>query len=186
MLAAVPSCGVIRAVMCPACLQAAGRARTERWKFLHSPSSATRDPGPPMTSSSMTAARSQYLLELLDQVPDPRKRRGRRHPLAGLLGEVFCHLRHRCVEPGQSRAAQAARRRRRPRGRRPPPPFLDPSRDRLRGQRWRDGTAARRIGPAAHQVDPPMCPPGSRPPRPAGGPGRWRARGARPPRWPPR
>jgi hypothetical protein len=34
----------------------------------------------------MTAARSQYLLELLDQIPDPRKRRGRRHPLAGLLG----------------------------------------------------------------------------------------------------
>ena len=40
---------------------------------------------PPMTSSSITAARSQYLLELLAQVPDPRKRRGRRHPLAGLL-----------------------------------------------------------------------------------------------------
>ena len=33
----------------------------------------------------MTAARSQYLLDLLAQVPDPRKRRGRRHPLAGLL-----------------------------------------------------------------------------------------------------
>jgi hypothetical protein len=33
----------------------------------------------------MTAARSQYLLELLAQVPDPRKRRGRRHALAGLL-----------------------------------------------------------------------------------------------------
>jgi hypothetical protein len=33
----------------------------------------------------MAAARSQYLLELLAQVPDPRKRRGRRHPLAGLL-----------------------------------------------------------------------------------------------------
>jgi predicted transposase YbfD/YdcC len=33
----------------------------------------------------MSAARSQYLLELLDQVPDPRKKRGRRHPLAGLL-----------------------------------------------------------------------------------------------------
>ena len=65
----------------------------------------------------MAAARSQYLLELLDPVPDPRKRRGRRHPLAGLLGEVFCHLRHRYVVPGQSRAAQAARRRRRPRGR---------------------------------------------------------------------
>ena len=38
-----------------------------------------------MTSSFMTAARSQYLLDLLAQVPDPRKRRGRRHPLAGLL-----------------------------------------------------------------------------------------------------
>jgi predicted transposase YbfD/YdcC len=38
-----------------------------------------------MTSSVMTAARSQYLLDLLAQVPDPRKRRGRRHPLAGLL-----------------------------------------------------------------------------------------------------
>ena len=33
----------------------------------------------------MTAARSQDLLDLLAQVPDPRKRRGRRHPLAGLL-----------------------------------------------------------------------------------------------------
>src|SRR5947199_1888349 len=71
--------------MRPACPRAAGRARTERWKFLHSPSSATRDTRPPMTSSSMTAARSQYLLDLLAQVPDPRKRRGRRHPLAGLL-----------------------------------------------------------------------------------------------------
>jgi predicted transposase YbfD/YdcC len=38
-----------------------------------------------MTSSSMTAARGQYLLDLLAQVPDPRKRRGRRHQLAGLL-----------------------------------------------------------------------------------------------------
>jgi predicted transposase YbfD/YdcC len=38
-----------------------------------------------MTSSSIPAVRSQYLLELLAQVPDPRKRRGRRHPLAGLL-----------------------------------------------------------------------------------------------------
>ncbi|HZR54272.1 MAG TPA: transposase family protein [Streptosporangiaceae bacterium] len=33
----------------------------------------------------MTAAGSQYLLDLLAQVPDPRKRRGRRHGLAGLL-----------------------------------------------------------------------------------------------------
>jgi predicted transposase YbfD/YdcC len=38
-----------------------------------------------MTSSSIPSARSQYLLDLLTQVPDPRKRRGRRHPLAGLL-----------------------------------------------------------------------------------------------------
>jgi predicted transposase YbfD/YdcC len=38
-----------------------------------------------MTSSLIPAARCQYLLHLLAQVPDPRKRRGRRHPLAGLL-----------------------------------------------------------------------------------------------------
>jgi predicted transposase YbfD/YdcC len=38
-----------------------------------------------MSSSSIPAARSQYLLDLLAQVPDPRKKRGRRHPLAGLL-----------------------------------------------------------------------------------------------------
>src|SRR5512142_2584226 len=71
--------------MCPACLEVAGRARAERWKFSHSPSAATRDTRPPMTSSSIPAARSQYLLDLLAQVPDLRKKRGRRHPLAGLL-----------------------------------------------------------------------------------------------------
>jgi predicted transposase YbfD/YdcC len=38
-----------------------------------------------MTSSPIPAARSQYLLYLLAQVPDSRKRRGRRHALAGLL-----------------------------------------------------------------------------------------------------
>jgi predicted transposase YbfD/YdcC len=38
-----------------------------------------------MTSSPIPAARSQYLLDLLAQVPDPRKKRGRRHALAGLL-----------------------------------------------------------------------------------------------------
>jgi hypothetical protein len=37
-----------------------------------------------MTSSPIPAARSQYLLGLLAQVPDPRKKRGRRHPPAGL------------------------------------------------------------------------------------------------------
>ncbi|MEU0266634.1 ISAs1 family transposase [Nocardioides sp. NPDC006303] len=42
-----------------------------------------------MSSSFMPAAcgqpQRQYLLDLLDQIPDPRKRRGRRHRLAGLL-----------------------------------------------------------------------------------------------------
>jgi predicted transposase YbfD/YdcC len=38
-----------------------------------------------MPSSPIPAGRSQYLLDLLAQVPDPRKRRGRRYPLAGLL-----------------------------------------------------------------------------------------------------
>jgi predicted transposase YbfD/YdcC len=38
-----------------------------------------------MTSLPIPAARSQHLLGLLAQVPDPRKKRGRRHPLAGLL-----------------------------------------------------------------------------------------------------
>src|SRR6201997_4324698 len=53
---------------------------------LRSPSPATRDTRPPTPSSPiLPAARSRYLLELLAQVPDPRKRRGRRHPLAGLL-----------------------------------------------------------------------------------------------------
>jgi hypothetical protein len=39
-----------------------------------------------MPSSFLTAAaRSRYLLDLLAQLPDPWKRRGRRHSLAGLL-----------------------------------------------------------------------------------------------------
>jgi hypothetical protein len=38
-----------------------------------------------MTSSPIPAARSRHLLDLLAQVPNPRKKRGRRHPLAGLL-----------------------------------------------------------------------------------------------------
>jgi DDE_Tnp_1-associated len=33
----------------------------------------------------VAAARSRYLLDLLAQVPDPRKKRGRRYSLAGLL-----------------------------------------------------------------------------------------------------
>ena len=38
-----------------------------------------------MPSSPIPAARCHYLLDLLAQVPDPQKRRGRRHALAGLL-----------------------------------------------------------------------------------------------------
>jgi predicted transposase YbfD/YdcC len=38
-----------------------------------------------MTSSSAPAARSQCLLDLLAQIPDPRRKRLRRHSLAGLL-----------------------------------------------------------------------------------------------------
>ena len=80
------TCGVVIAVMCPACLMVAGGAWAERWKLSHSPSSATRDARPLMPSSSLTAAsRSQYHVDLLAQLPDPRKRRGRRHSLAGLL-----------------------------------------------------------------------------------------------------
>src|SRR5205823_12190233 len=71
--------------MRPVCLRVTGGARAGRWKFSRSPSSAARDARPPMTSSPIPAARSQYLLDLLAQVPDPRKKRGRRHPLAGLL-----------------------------------------------------------------------------------------------------
>jgi predicted transposase YbfD/YdcC len=44
------------------------------------------DSRPLMTSSPISdAARIRYLLDLLAQVPGPRKPRGRRHPLAGLL-----------------------------------------------------------------------------------------------------
>ena len=37
-----------------------------------------------MPSLPVPAARSQYLPGLLAQIPDPRKKRGQRHPLAGL------------------------------------------------------------------------------------------------------
>ena len=53
-----------------------------------------------MTSSPIPAARSQYLLGLLAQVPDPRKKRGRRHPLAGLLAVGIR------ADPGQRRNDQ--------------------------------------------------------------------------------
>jgi len=73
-------------MMCPACLKETGGARAERWKFSTLTTGCHEDSRPLMTSSPITgAARSRYLLDLLSQVPDPRKRRGRRHPLAGLL-----------------------------------------------------------------------------------------------------
>jgi DDE_Tnp_1-associated len=69
-----------------ACLRATGGARAERWKFSTLTIACHEDARPLMTSSSMPdAARTRYLLDLLSQVPDPRKRRGRRHALAGLL-----------------------------------------------------------------------------------------------------
>ena len=37
------------------------------------------------SSPMLAAARSQYLVDLLAQVPDPRSRRGACHPLGGLL-----------------------------------------------------------------------------------------------------
>jgi hypothetical protein len=59
-----------------------------------------------MTSSFMTAARSQYLLDLLAQIPDPRNRRGRRHSLAGLVAVGIAGARS-CAAIGQW-AADAA------------------------------------------------------------------------------
>src|SRR6185295_19195751 len=105
--------------MGPACPRAAGGPRAERWKFLRSPSSAARAPDPPMTSSPIPAARSQYLLDLLAQVPDPRKRRGRRHALAGLLAvgiaavlagsRSFAAIGQWAADVGPGRAGRAGR-----------------------------------------------------------------------------
>jgi predicted transposase YbfD/YdcC len=69
-----------------ACPQATGGVRAKRWKFSTLTIACHEDTRPLMSSSSMPdAARTRYLLDLLSQVPDPRKRRGRRHALAGLL-----------------------------------------------------------------------------------------------------
>src|SRR5438128_10275852 len=54
-------------------------------EVLHAHHRLPRGLRPPMTSSPMAAARCQHLLDLLAQVPNPRKKRGRRHALAGLL-----------------------------------------------------------------------------------------------------
>ena len=62
-----------------------GRAPAKRWKFSTLTIACHEGRRPPMSSSPMPPARCQHLLDLLAQVPDPRKRRGRRHSLAGLL-----------------------------------------------------------------------------------------------------
>ncbi len=70
--------------MCPACPRTAGgpgRNDGSSYTARRLP----RGTRPPMPSSPVPAARCHYLLDLLAQVPDPRKRRGRRHALAGLL-----------------------------------------------------------------------------------------------------
>src|SRR6202522_315923 len=71
--------------MCPACPRVAGGTpRNDGSSHAHH--RFHEDSRPLMTSSSMPdAARTRYLLDLLAQLPDPRKRRGRRHALAGLL-----------------------------------------------------------------------------------------------------
>src|ERR1700678_871439 len=71
--------------MCPACPRVAGGTRRNDGSS-HAHHRFHEDSRPLMTSSSMPdAARTRYLLDLLAQLPDPRKRRGRRHGLAGLL-----------------------------------------------------------------------------------------------------
>jgi hypothetical protein len=61
-----------------------GGAEAERCKVSRQ-RRLPRKTRPPMPFSPIPAARSQHFIDLLAQVPDPRKRRGRRHPLAGLL-----------------------------------------------------------------------------------------------------
>jgi predicted transposase YbfD/YdcC len=75
----------LRRAIRPACPRAAGGARAERWKFFTLTIACHEGHRPPMIFSPMAAARCQHLLDLLAQVPDPRKKRGRRHALAGLL-----------------------------------------------------------------------------------------------------
>ena len=53
-------------------------------KVLTPTSSAPRDP-PADAVFAYPGCRCHYLLDLVAQVPDPRKRKGRRHPLGGLL-----------------------------------------------------------------------------------------------------
>ena len=66
----------------PACPRAADGARAERWKFFTLTIACHEGHRPPMTSSPIVSpARSRYLLDLLAQVPDPRKKRGRQNQL---------------------------------------------------------------------------------------------------------
>jgi hypothetical protein len=65
------TCGVVTAGDVPGVSADGRRARAERWKFSRSPSPATRDARPPMTSSPILAARSQYPLDLPCSGPGP-------------------------------------------------------------------------------------------------------------------
>jgi predicted transposase YbfD/YdcC len=72
--------------MVPGAFAGGGRDPDATMGVLYASTACPRDARPPMPSSpTAAAARSRYLLDLLAQVPDPRKRRGRRHALAGLL-----------------------------------------------------------------------------------------------------
>jgi predicted transposase YbfD/YdcC len=80
------TCGAVTGAKVFGGFAGAGGVRAERWRFLHQPISRHEDARPPMSSSPIAdAARIPYLLDLLAQVPDPRRPRGLRHPLAGLL-----------------------------------------------------------------------------------------------------
>jgi hypothetical protein len=58
----------------------------------------------------MAVFRGRYLPGLLAQVPDPRKKRGRRHALAGLLAVVIAGSRSfAAVKAPMSTATGAAR-----------------------------------------------------------------------------
>jgi hypothetical protein len=97
-----------------------------------------------MTSSSIPAARSQYLLGLLAQVPDPRKRRGRRHPLAGLLAFALTGPDRLDQVPGawlRARAAQVSGRL-----------VIAAGGTAVRGARNREGTAPHLVAALAHGI----------------------------------
>jgi predicted transposase YbfD/YdcC len=59
------------------------------WRFSHQ-AVAPEEPHPPMSSSSISTSLCQRLLAVLAVVPDPRARRGIRHPLPGVVAVALC------------------------------------------------------------------------------------------------